>query len=62
VWCPLVQKEKDVEGIKDEMASALFASIPVGVGSQSSFPTNLAELEKVLKNGIDWSIAKVSRT
>ncbi len=55
----MLQKEDDVKDIKDKMAAALFESIPVGVGSESSFPTTLAELEKVLKNGIDWSVEKV---
>lgn len=51
--------ESDVAEMKDEIASALFANIPVGVGSKSLVATTRQELDEVLTRGIDWSVEKV---
>jgi len=48
--------EKDVAGLKEEIAQTLFNFIPVGVGSKGIIPTDMKALDEALQMGIDWSI------
>jgi len=48
--------EKDVKGVKEELAQTLFDHIPVGVGSQGVIPTVQKDLNEALELGIDWSL------
>ena len=51
--------EADVgEKMREELAEAMFRNIPVGVGVGGDVPCNMAELDKLLKDGIDWAIKK----
>ena len=51
--------EADVQGVKEELAQALFDHIPVGVGSQGIIPTTAKDLEDALEMGMDWSLREV---
>jgi tRNA-splicing ligase RtcB len=53
-----MQMESDVADMKEEIAAALFKSIPVGVGSESLLAATKQDLEDVLARGMDWSIDK----
>ncbi|KAJ1449226.1 tRNA-splicing ligase [Pelagophyceae sp. CCMP2097] len=48
--------EKDIEGLKEQLAQALFDHIPVGVGSKGVIPTTPPNLDAALEMGMDWSL------
>ncbi|KAK2076853.1 hypothetical protein QBZ16_005080 [Prototheca wickerhamii] len=48
--------ERDVVGVKEQLAQALFDHIPVGVGSQGIIPTTSKDLAGALELGMDWSV------
>jgi tRNA-splicing ligase RtcB len=51
-------KRADIEQHVDRLADALFAAIPAGVGSHGAIPSlSLAELKKVVRDGIGWAVA-----
>lgn len=57
--CGLVQTEKEVGPVKEQLAQSLFDHIPVGVGSQGIIPTTMTDLEAALKMGMDYSVREV---
>jgi tRNA-splicing ligase RtcB len=46
---------KDVEPKKQELVSALYNAVPVGVGSRGKLRLNPDELVDVLKRGVNWA-------
>ncbi|GMH63209.1 hypothetical protein TrLO_g13819 [Triparma laevis f. longispina] len=48
--------EKDIEGVKENLAQSLFDHIPVGVGSKGVIPTSPSDLDSALELGMDWSL------
>lgn len=51
--------EADVRGtVREELADAMFRNIPVGVGVNGDIPCSMEELDKILREGINWAIDK----
>lgn len=51
--------EADVSGeVREELADAMFRNIPVGVGVNGDIPCSMEELDKILRDGINWAIGK----
>lgn len=48
----------DVASLFPQIADALFAAVPAGVGMEGKIRLSLSELEKVLMEGAEWAIAK----
>lgn len=47
---------EDIAPIKADLADALFASIPCGVGSQSHITLGAADMNRMLKEGAKWAV------
>ena len=50
--------KKDIAGIERNIASAMFAAIPSGVGSEGQVHLSATEIKKVLQDGARWAVAK----
>ncbi len=51
--------EAEVSGnVREELADAMFRNIPVGVGVSGDIPCNMEELDKILREGINWAVDK----
>ncbi len=44
--------------MREELADAMFRNIPVGVGVNGDIPCSMEELDKILRDGINWAIGK----
>lgn len=51
-------KRHHIEPIKEELADALFAQIPAGVGSTSSIHLSMKEMDEMLSGGAKWAVQK----
>ena len=49
-------KPADIEAIKPRLADALFADIPVGVGSEGAITLDDVEMDEMLMGGARWAI------
>ncbi len=49
-------KAADIEAVKTELADALFAGIPAGVGSQGSIRLDGRQMDAMLEGGARWAI------
>ncbi len=48
----------DLEGRLDALADALYAEVPCGVGSHGAVRVTVPELDRVLREGAKWAVAK----
>jgi tRNA-splicing ligase RtcB len=48
----------DFDAVRDDLADALFADIPVGVGSQGSITLDDIEMDDMLEGGARWAVAR----
>jgi tRNA-splicing ligase RtcB len=48
----------DVEKVKNELADALFRSVPAGVGSTSAIKLGPKEMDAMLRGGARWAVAE----
>ena len=46
----------DVESVKSKLADALYADIPVGVGSQGSISLDAHQMDAMLEGGANWAV------
>jgi tRNA-splicing ligase RtcB len=49
-------KAADIEAVKTELADALFAGIPAGVGSQGSIRLDPRQMDEMLEGGARWAV------
>ncbi|XSG84436.1 MAG: RtcB family protein [Methylohalobius sp. ZOD2] len=49
---------QDIEPIAKELADALFATVPVGVGSRGDISLSDREMEAMLSGGAQWAVAQ----
>ena len=49
-------KRQQVEAVQQELADALYATIPVGLGSQGGIRLGNAEMDDMLKGGAEWAV------
>ncbi|MBL7481177.1 RtcB family protein [Legionella bononiensis] len=49
-------KRADLEPVKEELADALYAHIPAGVGSRSRIHLTIKQLDDMLRGGAKWAI------
>ncbi|KTD37419.1 replication factor C subunit (activator I) [Legionella moravica] len=49
-------KKMDLEPVKEELADALFAHIPAGVGSRSRIHLTIKQLDDMLRGGAQWAV------
>jgi tRNA-splicing ligase RtcB len=46
----------DIEGRVEQLANALFAAVPAGVGSEGAIPSlNIGELKRLVRDGARWA-------
>jgi tRNA-splicing ligase RtcB len=48
----------DIEAVKTELANALFAEIPVGVGSTGTITLDDRDMDAMLAGGAQWAVAR----
>jgi tRNA-splicing ligase RtcB len=48
----------DIEAVKTELADALFADIPAGVGSEGSISLDTRQMDDMLEGGAAWAVAQ----
>lgn len=51
-------KSPEVEAVKEDLADALFARIPAGVGSEGQIHLDDAEMTAMLKGGARWAVER----
>lgn len=51
-------KPKDLEPVKSDLADALYAGIPAGVGSEGSIRLTDAQMEAMLTGGAKWAVGQ----
>lgn len=51
-------KREQVEAIAKELADALYAAVPVGVGSRGEIALSDREMEAMLAGGAEWAVAQ----
>jgi len=51
-------KHGDVEPLKHELAEALYASIPVGLGSRGQIRLDNKGMDEMLNGGAEWAVAR----
>ena len=49
-------KREQVDPLKQELAEALYATIPVGVGSRGHIRLNNVEMDEMLTGGAEWAV------
>ena len=49
-------QRSDIEAVKPELADALYADIPVGVGSQGTIELDDREMDAMLRGGARWAV------
>lgn len=48
----------DIEGKLEDLADAIFSSVPAGVGESGQFRVSKKELQKVLQDGAQWAVSQ----
>lgn len=48
----------DIEAVKSDLADALYADIPVGVGSQGAITLDARQMDAMLEGGAKWAVEK----
>lgn len=51
-------KREEVEPVAKELADALYAAVPVGVGSRGQISLSDKEMEAMLQGGAEWAVAQ----
>jgi tRNA-splicing ligase RtcB len=51
-------KREEVEAVAEPLADALYATIPVGVGSRGKISLSDKEMEEMLQGGAEWAVAQ----
>ena len=49
-------KEDDIQSLREQIADALFRTIPAGVGSRGKLKLSVHKLEEVLAGGASWAV------
>jgi tRNA-splicing ligase RtcB len=49
-------KSADIEPIKDQLADALYETVPVGVGSRGEISLDPAQMDAMLSGGAQWAV------
>jgi tRNA-splicing ligase RtcB (3'-phosphate/5'-hydroxy nucleic acid ligase) len=59
VRCLLTARDRDeIAGVREELADALFRTIPAGVGSRGRIRLGAPEMERMLRGGAKWAVEK----
>ncbi len=51
-------KKADVQDKMDELLSAIYENVPVGVGGESKIPLEFSDIEEILEKGVGWALEK----